>query len=160
MLLLKKKKIKSDWLDQSLKFLPWAGTVSVLLYQSRRNGFDVREWISTAASVTLRIGSVESLKNVVKERRPLSLKSNSFPSGHAASAFSAAEIIRSEGKDLPPPIRYGGYVLATAIGIQRVYSGKHWVRDVIAGAGIGIITTLVARKIFDQLITKSNSLNI
>jgi membrane-associated phospholipid phosphatase len=33
--------------------------------------------------------------------------------------------------------------MASLIGIARVYNNRHWVSDVVAGAGIGILSTKI-----------------
>src|SRR4051812_31433983 len=114
MFLMSKKKMDTDWLDQSLKFIPWGGVILLLLYKFKKQSADKREWLTTATSVAVRIGTVEAVKKIADERRPFSFKSNSFPSGHAASAFSAAEVIRNAAKDMHPAVKYSGYALAAA----------------------------------------------
>ena len=34
-----------------------------------------------------------------------------------------------------------GYAIATGVGVMRVYNNRHWVSDVLAGAGLGILST-------------------
>ena len=41
-----------------------------------------------------------------------------------------------------------GYPIAIATGIYRVLNDKHWVGDIIAGAGIGIVSTEIAYWLF------------
>lgn len=77
-------------------------------------------------------------------KRPDSGSYDGFPSGHTASAFSAAGFMQR---------RYGWKwgvpttVLATLVGISRVTSKRHSVTQVIAGAILGYgISYLVASK--------------
>lgn len=76
-------------------------------------------------------------KHFVNEWRPDGSNNQSFPSGHCANTFMSAELIR---------IEYGGwygvgaYTFACGIGFMRMYNNKHWLNDVIAGAGIGILS--------------------
>jgi membrane-associated phospholipid phosphatase len=58
---------------------------------------------------------------------------SSFPSGHAAGAFSLAAIFSSRYPHLRIPL----YILATAVGISRIYCGRHYPSDVLIGAVIG-----------------------
>ena len=44
-----------------------------------------------------------------------------------------------------------GYGLATATGVMRVLNNRHWVSDVLSGAGIGILSTELAYGIGDLL---------
>jgi membrane-associated phospholipid phosphatase len=34
----------------------------------------------------------------------------------------------------------GGYVVATTVGILRVINRAHWTSDIVAGAGIGVLS--------------------
>ncbi|MEG2554845.1 MAG: phosphatase PAP2 family protein [Odoribacter sp.] len=36
------------------------------------------------------------------------------------------------------------YVVATGTGLFRMYNNRHWCTDVLAGAGIGILSTRIA----------------
>jgi len=77
-----------------------------------------------------------AVKYTVKERRPDSTKQNSYFSGHTATAFTGAELVR---------IEYGwgygaaAYAVAATTGFLRIYNKRHWVGDVLTGAGIGIL---------------------
>jgi membrane-associated phospholipid phosphatase len=67
----------------------------------------------------------------------------SFPSGHATSAFAAAAAVTAETGTWWPkstwvigPLMYGG---ATMVGLSRMYHNKHWASDVVLGAAIGTL---------------------
>ena len=45
-------------------------------------------------------------------------------------------------------------VFATATGIFRMYNNKHWLSDVIAGAGFGILSTKASYWIFEKVKSK------
>lgn len=66
-------------------------------------------------------------------------KGKSFPSRHTASAF----IIAMGFLYINLEIGIVMLALAGAIGITRVVSGVHFIRDVIAGAAIGIVFGLL-----------------
>jgi membrane-associated phospholipid phosphatase len=64
----------------------------------------------------------------------------SFPSGHAASAFTGAAFLqRRYGRRFGVP----AYFLAGYVGYSRVESKHHQTSDVVVGAAIGIATNLV-----------------
>jgi membrane-associated phospholipid phosphatase len=60
---------------------------------------------------------------------------DSFPSGHAATAFAAAVALDREtaGRWVP----YVVYPAATAVAWSRVHDDKHWTSDVVGGAALG-----------------------
>jgi membrane-associated PAP2 superfamily phosphatase len=85
---------------------------------------------------------VHSLKKITNVTRPTGAP-ESFPSGHTTTAFVNATVLFHEFKDTDPWIAYSGFVVATATGCLRMTNNAHWLPDVVAGAGIGILTTNV-----------------
>lgn len=100
-------------------------------------------------------GVVYGLKKNVFARRPLAYNENhnwsagtsdndyylgSFPSGHTAVAMTGAHILYKEYKDVTPWIGVAGYAMAVTTGALRMYKYKHWLSDVVAGAGIGLLS--------------------
>lgn len=84
---------------------------------------------------------VLTIKNNANLQRPDGTSWNTFPSGHTFTAFVGAEMLRREyGKDYPG-IAIAGYGVATFIGGMRLYNNRHWMADILAGAGLGILTT-------------------
>jgi PAP2 superfamily len=65
----------------------------------------------------------------------------SFPSGHTNGAFVGATALYHEFKQSNKWVAYSGYLFATATGALRVTNNNHWVPDVLAGAGIGMLVT-------------------
>ncbi|MBF4516114.1 phosphatase PAP2 family protein [Flavobacterium sp. ANB] len=104
--------------------------------------------IILATSYLMMSTTVFALKNITKVERPDGTANNSFPSGHTANAFAGAEFLWQEYKD--QSIWYGisGYLVATGTGLFRMYNNRHWLTDVAAGAGIGILSTKAAYWLF------------
>jgi hypothetical protein len=94
--------------------------------------------------------TVQSLKAITKSPRPNG-GHNAFPSGHTATAFVSAEFLRQEYKNVSPVYSYSGYLIATATGILRMYNNAHWLRDIIPGAGFGILSTRIAYWIYPAI---------
>jgi membrane-associated phospholipid phosphatase len=95
--------------------------------------------------------STSVIKRVADRNRPDRADNYSFPSGHTASAFAAAEFLNQEYRDVSPCIGYAGYTVATAKGVLCLYNNRHWVSDVVAGAGLGIASTKVAYLIYPHM---------
>jgi hypothetical protein len=68
----------------------------------------------------------------------------SFPTGHAAAAFSVATTIALQTRGVL--IDIAAYGLATMAGLARIHDNKHWASDVFIGSALGYF---VARKIVD-----------
>lgn len=81
------------------------------------------------------------LKQLAGVPRPDTGARNSFPSGHTAQAFMAATFLAKEYGHKSIWYGIGAYAMATGIGTMRVLNNRHWVSDVLAGAGIGILST-------------------
>lgn len=104
-----------------------------------------------AISTTVMGGTISTMKGSVHRLRPDGSAFNSFPSGHTATAFAAAEFLKQEYKEISPWYGYAGYTVAIATGTLRMYNNKHWFSDVVAGAGIGIVSTKLSYLIYPQL---------
>jgi hypothetical protein len=96
--------------------------------------------ISTAIMTT----TTDLTKGATNRLRPNGANDHSFPSGHTAMAFMAAEFMHQEYKDQSAWYTVLGYSAAVATGSLRLYNGAHWFSDVVAGAGYGILSTKIA----------------
>lgn len=99
----------------------------------------------------INVSSTYGVKKWAGRVRPNGADHESFPSGHTANAFAAAEFLNQEYRDVSPWIGYAGYTVATATGVFRLYNNKHWFSDVVAGAGFGIASTKLAYLIYPHL---------
>lgn len=64
-------------------------------------------------------------------------RGNSFPSGHATSAWSLATVVAYEYGQHRPLVRFGAYGLATAVSLSRYTGRNHFISDVFVGSAIG-----------------------
>ncbi len=128
--------------ENYLQYLPAAQIYAfdALGFKHRNNVFDQTKYllISQLASGII----VHALKTTTKITRPDG-EPNSFPSGHTTTAFVNATVLYKEFKDSDPWIAYSGYVVAAATGSLRMTNNKHWLPDVMVGAGLGILTVNV-----------------
>ena len=95
--------------------------------------------------------AVFTIKNLSHEQRPNGADYLSFPSGHTAEAFASAEFLMQEYKDVSVWYGIGGYAVATSVAYLRMYNNKHWLNDVIGGAGLGIISTRLAYILYPKI---------
>lgn len=126
------------------------GLFLLLFRKTRRGGFA----LLLAMLCNFLITNI-TLKNLVARVRPYevvegltSLLGNvgewSFPSGHTSSSFAAAVAVAATlGKKLGIP----ALLLATLIGLSRLYVGVHYPTDVLAGAVIGVVCGLLGAAI-------------
>ena len=99
------------------------------------------ERVAVAAVTYISVTALsQSIKYIVREPRPDTGTRNSFPSGHTMTAFAGAELVRSESGW---GVGLGAYALAATVGFMRMYNGRHWFNDVLAGAGLGILSARI-----------------
>ena len=129
--------------DDSIQFLPLAMELGLGFCTPHQQTFTDRFLV--AATGYLVMGTtVFTLKTFTASKRPDSDATNSFPSGHTATAFLGAELVRLE---------YGAgwavaaYGIATLTATMRVVHDRHRFEDVVAGAGIGILSAHIARRL-------------
>lgn len=103
-----------------------------------------------ALATTIADQTASRLKTVSRHQRPDGSDFRSFPSGHTTTAFVAAEFLRKEYGHTSPWLVVGGYTAAAATGALRVYHNKHWLTDVVAGAGVGILSTDLAYFVYSK----------
>lgn len=101
----------------------------------RDHGFGERTLILAISWLSLGI-MVNTIKYTVRDMRPDLSARNSFPSGHTATAFMGAELVR---KEFGPWWGTGAYILAAGTGFLRIVHDRHWFNDVLGGAAVGIL---------------------
>lgn len=130
--------------DNYTQFLPMAAVYGLNLcgVKGKSSYRDLTVMMATATAMNL--AATYALKYSTGVLRPDNSARNSFPSGHTAIAFMGAEFLRKEYKHLSPWYGVGGYVVAGLTGTMRIYNNRHWLTDVLAGAGIGILSAKAA----------------
>ena len=107
---------------------------------------------SAGMSYLIMAGLVNGIKYTAKEMRPDGSTANSWPSGHTATAFVGASLLHKEyGLTRSPWWSVAGYGVATATGVMRVLNNRHWISDVMSGAGIGIMSTELGYALCDLM---------
>lgn len=126
--------------DDYLRFAPLAAVYSLnALGIKGKNNFGNLTAISIK-SFALNDLIVNFLKKSVNEERP-SGGNHAFPSGHTSVAFAFAQIMHHEYGEKSIWYSVSAYTAATTVGLMRVAKGAHWASDVLAGAGIGMLST-------------------
>ena len=129
-----------DW----VQYAPAGGTYALKVGGVKGKHDYVDLTILTAMSYAFMAAGVNATKYTVKKLRPDGSTRNSFPSGHTATAFVGAELLRREYWDTSPWIGVAGYAVAGTTAFFRMYHNRHWFTDVIAGAGMGALSVQVA----------------
>ena len=107
---------------------------------------------SAGMSYAIMAGFVNGIKYTAKEMRPDGSTANSWPSGHTATSFVGATLLHKEyGLTRSPWWSVAGYGVATATGVMRVLNNRHWISDVLSGAGIGIMSTELGYALCDLM---------
>lgn len=121
--------------DDIMQYIPGAAYLFLDFTGIKARKPFVDRVIVGATGLILMEALVHGTKHIVNEPRP-SGDHHSFPSGHTAAAFLGAELLR---QDYGPWVGAVGYTMASAVGVMRILNGRHWLNDVLAGAGIGIL---------------------
>ena len=127
--------------DDYLQYLPAAVMLGMKLGGVEGRSSWGRMLASDAFSALLMGSVVFSLKQTTHVMRHDGSNDHSFPSGHTATAFMTATMLAKEYGHKSPWIGIGAYSVATATGLMRMANNKHWLSDVLTGAGIGILST-------------------
>lgn len=90
-------------------------------------------------------------KHITHRLRPNGADYQSFPSGHTSTAFAGAEFMAQEFTGKSKWYGILGYSIATTTGIFRLYNHDHWLSDVVAGAGYGVLSTKLSYLIYPYI---------
>lgn len=130
----------SGSVDDYLQYAPGIAVYALNAFGVKgKNNFGNRTAI-VVKSLLLNELIVSNLKVWVNEERPNGGE-HSFPSGHTSTAFVLAQFMHHEFGDRSVWYSIGAYTCATTVGIMRVAKNAHWISDVVAGAGFGMLST-------------------
>lgn len=149
-------------IDDFSQYAPLATVFSLDLLGIKGKHNTKDKAIIASTSALLMGITVFGLKKTTHVERPDGSGFNSFPSGHTANAFMGAELLMQEYKDVSVWYGISGYLVATGTGIFRMYNNRHWFTDVVAGAGIGILSAKAGYWLYpitSKWFTKKNSTN-
>lgn len=129
-------------IDNYIRFSPYPVMAALNLAGYHGRSDWARLGVQTLAANAVMAVAVEATKQAVHQTRPDATDRRSFPSGHTATAFVAATMLHKEyGETRSPWFSVGGYAVASATALMRVLHHRHSAADVMAGAGIGILST-------------------
>ncbi|HUQ23132.1 MAG TPA: phosphatase PAP2 family protein [Gaiellaceae bacterium] len=135
-------------LDQISIALSWIGTLglvwlaialAVALVWRRPSVFLITVLADALADLAAEVGKV-----LVDRHRPFEHQlgppsaRHSFPSGHTSTSFACATVLAL----YVPRLRVPFFVLATLIGLSRIYNAMHYPSDVLAGAILGTFVAI------------------
>jgi membrane-associated phospholipid phosphatase len=135
-------------------YLTWVPSAAVYTLDA----FNVKTQYTFKQHLVLDVGSVFitgalgfGMRKITENIEAFKGEDTQFPSGHTANAFRGAEILHQELKYSHPVLSYSGYIVATGVGVLRIYNKQHYLSEVIAGAGLGILSTKLTYWIFDKI---------
>ncbi len=134
----------SNHADNAMQFIPIGVVYGLDLVNVKSKNDLVNRSLILLKSEILMNGLVHTLKRTTNIARPDGSNHHAFPSGHTAQAFVAATFLHKELGHKSVWFSIGGYTMATAVGALRVLNNRHWISDVLAGAGFGILSTNIA----------------
>lgn len=143
--------------DDYLRYAPMAVT-----YGMKIGGIDGRStWPEMLTAHTFSLATmgivVTGMKYSIKRMRPDLSKRNSFPSGHSAEAFMSATMLYKEYGELSPWVGIGAYGTASVVAVSRILNNRHWMSDVLFGAGVGIMSTELGYYLSDLIFKKKKA---
>ena len=100
-------------------------------------------WFDQTKNMALSLIITDVITNTMKKYiykvRPNGANAKAFPSGHTSLSFTTAAVLYEEFGQTSPLLAYSGYGFAAITGSMRLLNNRHYLSDVLAGAGLGII---------------------
>ncbi len=143
--------------DDFLMLAPLAALYGFNLVSSQNRHELSRQTLLLVSAGALTSAVVWPVKGLTDVDRPNG-KPHAFPSGHTAYAFTIATFMDKEFRHKSPWVSVVSYGLAGGTGVLRVLNNAHWMSDVLAGAGVGILSVNTVYWIHAKL-TQGGGLN-
>jgi hypothetical protein len=137
--------------DNYLQFVPAVTVFSLSLCGVKGKHSFCEQVMLYAGSMLVSEGIATGLKYSTHMLRPDGSAHNSFPSGHTTSAFTGAELLNQEYGGTSVLYSVFGYGTASATGFMRLMNNRHWMSDVLVGAGVGMLSTKAVYAIYPVL---------
>ena len=141
----------------SLPYLPIVAMFVLKLTGVKSRSNWKRMLVSTAFSYILMGTIVLTMKSLAGVLRPDGSDFLSFPSGHTATAFTAATLLYKEYGFKTPLAGIATFLPEVLTGFTRQLNNRHWLSDVLAGAIIGIMRVELAYFLTDRLLMKTGA---
>jgi len=104
-----------------------------------------------AGSIIITGGAGFVMRKVSERIKGFDIKDTQFPSGHTSNAFRGAELLRQEMSGRHPLLQWSGYLVAGLVAGSRLMRGEHYLSEVVAGAGLGILSTKITYGLFHRI---------
>jgi len=143
-----------DFETKADDYLMWAPSATVYIldaFQVKTKNKFYEHLIIDAGSIAVTGGIGFVMRKISGNIEEYNTHDTWFPSGHTANAFRGAEIVFQELKDTHPWLSYSGYLIATGVGVLRIYNKTHLLTEVLAGAGLGMLSTKLTYFVFDKI---------
>jgi membrane-associated phospholipid phosphatase len=137
--------------DDYLQWVPSASIYVMDAFKVKTKHTFIEHLIIDAGSILITGGAGFVMRKISGSMEVYNSSGTKFPSGHTANAFRGAEIVFQELKDSHRVLSYSGYLVASAVGVLRIYNKAHYLTEVLAGAGLGILSTKLTYLVFDKV---------
>ena len=138
-------------LDNQMRYLPGAVALGLSVAGVPGQHKLTDQLLLAALAFTLNDAITSNLKRLTHVQRPDGSNFHSFPSQHTSLAFASATFLHKEYGPRSVWYSVGGYSVAAATGGVRMAKDVHWLSDVLAGAGVGILSTETAYWLYPRL---------
>ena len=119
-----------------VQYVPSAMHLGLGLLGCRSSHSFLDRTIESSVSHLVALGLSRIPKYLFHSLRPDGGDYKSFPSGHTILSFTGSELVRMDYGALWGA---GAYAIGTFTALERIYGNRHWLGDVLAGAGLGIL---------------------